>query len=104
MKKITTLAIVMVAALALAMPAWSMPATLDHAIDNTMKSDIGPVADSGRILDMTNRGVTTGYNMVTEPMAPVLDPVRKVRDVTIDGSKKVINTVWDMVTFKHFRK
>jgi len=101
MKKITMLALVLV--LAMAVPAYSMPATLDHAIDNTMQSDLGPVADAGRLLDVTNRGITTGYNTVTEPMAPVLDPVRKVGHAAIDGSKKVINTIYDMITFKHFR-
>ena len=101
MKKITTLALVLV--VAMAVPAYSMPATLDHAIDNTMKSDIGPVADTGRLLDMTNRGITTGYDKVTGPMAPVLDPVRKVRHELFDGSKKVINTLYDLITFKHFR-
>ncbi len=87
----------------LAVPAWSMPAVLDHTIDNTMKSDLGPVSDTGRILDVTNRGITKGYNTVTEPMAPVLDPVRKVRDESIKGTKTVINTIWDVITFKHFR-
>ena len=101
MKKITMLALVLV--VAMAVPAYSMPATLDHVIDNTMKSDIGPVADTGRLLDVTSRGITTGYNTVTEPMAPVLDPVRKVAHATIDGSKKVINTIYDMITFKKFR-
>ena len=101
MKKITMLALVLVTAMAV--PAYSMPATLDHAIDNTMKSDLGPVADAGRLLDMTNRGMTTGYNKVTEPMAPVLDPVRKVGHEAFDGSKKVINTIYDLITFKHFR-
>jgi len=101
MKKITMLALALV--VAMAVPAWSMPATLDRAIDNTMKSDLRPVSDTGRLLDVTNRGITTGYNTVTEPMAPVLDPVRKVGHATMDGSKKVINTIYDFITFKHFR-
>lgn len=101
MKKTSLLVIVLVAVMAV--PAWSMPAVLDRTIDHTMKSDIRPVEDTGRILDVTNRGVTTTYNTVTEPMAPVLNPVRSLRDGIIDGSKKVINTTWDVITFKHFR-
>lgn len=102
MKKIALLVAVLV--VALAVPAWSMPARLDHAIDNTMKSDIRPVEDSGRILDVTNRGITHSYNFVTGPMKPVLDPIRRVRDETIRGTKLVVNTIWDVLTFRHFRK
>ena len=102
MKKIALLAAVLV--VAMAMPAWSMPATLDHAIDRTTKSDLGPVADTGRILDVANKGITKGYDTITGPMKPVLDPIRKVRDESIRGTKTVVNMLWDVLTFRHFRK
>ena len=102
MKKVALLVAVLV--VAMAVPAWSMPDVLDRQIDHTMKSDIGPVADAGRILDLTNRGVTRGYHTVTDPMKPVLDPIRKVRDESIHGTKRLVNTMWDLITFKHFRK
>ena len=102
MKKIALLVAVLMVAVAL--PVWSMPDVLDRQIDHTMKSDIGPVADAGRILDFTNKGITKGYDMVTTPMKPVLDPIRTVRDETMHGAKLVVNTLWDFITFKHFRK
>lgn len=102
MKKIALLVAVLVVVMAL--PAWSMPDVLDRQIDHTMKSDIGPVADTGRILDFTNKGITKGYDTVTGPMKPVLDPIRTVRDESMHGAKLVINTMWDLITFKHFRK
>ena len=102
MKKIAIVTLVIV--MAFAVPGFSMPGTLDRAIDNTMKSDIGPVADSGRILDVTNRGITKTYDAVTGPMKPVLDPVRKVRHETVSGAKRIVNFTWDMLTLKHFRE
>ena len=102
MKKLTLLTAVLV--VVVAMPAWSMVAAVDRTIDHTMKSDLGPVADTGRILDVTNRGITKGYDTLTGPMKPVLDPIRKVRDESIRGAKAVVNTLWDVLTLRHFRK
>ncbi len=102
MKKMALLAAALMVTMAL--PAWSMPDVLDRQIDHTMKSDIGPVADAGRILDFTNKGITKGYHTVTGPMKLVLDPIRTVRDETIRGTKLVVNTLWDVITLKHFRR
>ncbi len=101
MKKITMLAIVLV--VAFAVPGFCMPVTLDHAIDHTMKSDIRPVQDTGKILDMTNKGIEKGYNVIATPMKPVLDPIRKVRDESLRGTKLVVNRLWDVITLKQFR-
>ncbi|MCB9799645.1 MAG: hypothetical protein H6757_02665 [Candidatus Omnitrophica bacterium] len=101
MKKFTLMvALLMFVAAA---PGWCLVSTVDHAIEHTMQSDIRPVEDAGRILDVANKGVDMTYTTVTKPMSPILDPIRKVRDVTLDGTKRVINTIWDVVTLKHFR-
>ena len=102
MKKIALLVTVLV--IAMAVPAWSMVGAVDRTIDHTMKSDIGPVADTGRVLDFTNKGIDKTYHVVMDPLKPVLDPIRKVRDESVRGTKAVINTLWDVLTFRHFRK
>ncbi len=87
-------------------PGWCFSATaiVDHTVDETRKSDIRPVEDTGKILGLTREGSGKAYHAVTDPMKPVLDPVRKGRDEILKGTKKVINTVWDMVTFRSLRE
>ena len=79
MKKIAVLlAVLMVIG---AGPGWcGVSATLDTVIENRMNSDIHLVADAGRVLDLANRGVGKTYTTIMDPMEPVMDPVRKVRD------------------------
>ncbi len=72
-------------------PGWCLSTTVDTFIDNRMKSDLSPVADAGKVLDLTNKGVDKTYHLVTDPMDPVLSPVHKVKDGILDGVKKVVN-------------
>jgi len=102
MKKIAVvLAVLMLLGAA---PAWCLSETADTFIQNRMQSDLRPVEDTGRILDVTNRGIDKTYHTVTDPMQPVLDPVRQVRDETVKGSKSVINVVWDAITLRSMRE
>ncbi|OGW78276.1 MAG: hypothetical protein A2Z83_08320 [Omnitrophica bacterium GWA2_52_8] len=80
-----------------------MSATVDGFIEDRMNSDLRPIEDTGRILDVTNRGIDRGYRVVTDPMHPVLDPVRRVRDESVKGVKTVTNTTWDILTLRRFR-
>ncbi len=83
---------------------WCLVERVDRAIEGVSNSDIRPVADTGRVLDLTNRGIDKGYHAVTDPMAPVLDPVRKVRDESIKSTKSIINVIWDAITFRSLRE
>ena len=73
--------------------------TVDGVVDSKSKSDLRPVEDSAKLIGEVDKGL----DMVTEPMDPVLHPVYVVRDHTIKGSKKVVNTVWDVLTLKSMR-
>ena len=82
-------------------PAFAtVSATLDGVIDSKSKSDIRPVEDTAKLAGEVNKGV----NKVMEPLDPVMKPVYEVRHETVKASKKVVNTVWDMLTLKHFRE
>ncbi|MDP3919435.1 MAG: hypothetical protein Q8R76_01330 [Candidatus Omnitrophota bacterium] len=101
MKKIAIfLAILLVAGSA---PGWSLSATVDNVIDGRMKSDIHPIADAGLVLNEANKGIDTTYHAVTDPLAPVLDPIRKIRDETVRYAKTAVNTAWDLVTLRNYR-
>lgn len=102
MKKIAVFVAILLAVGAV--PAWCLSATVDTFIDNRTKSDLGPVADAGKILDVANKGVDKTYHLVADPMDPVLSPVMKVKDGCVKGAKSIINFAWDLATFKHFRK
>ncbi len=77
------------------------PTAVDNVIENKSKSDIGPVADTAKLVGVVNTGVNKV--MASEPTTTVLKPVRIVRDETLKGSKKVINTLWDVLTLKMLR-
>lgn len=79
---------------------WAISGTVDTFVENRMNSDLHPVADAGRVLDMTNRGLDHTYHTVTDPMKPILDPIRKVRD----ESFRAVNFVWDGITLRHLRE
>jgi hypothetical protein len=87
-----------------AAPAFALHAELDTFIDNRTKSDIHPVADAGEVLGYANKGVDKTYHFITDPMKPVLDPIRKVRDESLRYSKLVLNKTWDFLTLRHLRK
>ena len=102
MKKVALLvALLMVIS---ATPGWCLVAAVDRALDNQSKSDLRPVEDTAKLAGMVNKGVDKSYNMVTEPIKPVLDPVRKVRDTSIHATKDVLNKIWDVMTFASHRK
>ena len=101
MRKIAIFLVVLL--IAGAAPVWSLSATVDNVIDGRMKSDIHPIADAGLILHEVNKGIDTTYHAVTDPLAPVLDPMRKIRDETVRYAKMAVNTVWDLVTLRNYR-
>lgn len=86
-------------------PGWAFSpmATVDGVVDQTIKSDLRPVEDSGRILHATLDGAGKTYHAITDPMEPVLKPVRTGRDYILDHTKKILNTTWDVITLRHFR-
>ena len=102
MKKVA----VLIAILVLVSPAmgWCLSTTVDTFIDNRMKSDIGPVADTGKILNFANKGVDSTCRLATSAMDhKALSPIMTAKDETMKGVKSVINFTWDMATLKHFR-
>ncbi len=97
MKKVTLfVALLMVISMG---PAWCLSATVDRVLDNQSKSDIRPIQDTARLASMVNKGVDKSYNMATEPIKPVLDPIRKVRDTSVHASKTIVNRIWDGLTY-----
>jgi len=80
-------------------PAFALSATVDTFIENRQNSTSHPIADAARILDMANQGIDKTYHAVTDPIEPVLKPVRKVRDEVF----KVTNRIWDIVTLRGLR-
>ncbi len=80
-----------------------MSGTVDGFVENRMNSDIRPVEDAGKILDITNKGIDKTYHTVADPMEPGLKHVRKVRDETMSLSKKIVNKTWDILTLKDLR-
>ena len=91
------LALLMVVA---SVPAFCLSSTLDGVIENKSKSDIRPVEDAAKLAGVINKGV----NEVTKPLDPMLKPVHEVKDASVKASKSVVNTIWDALTLKSFRK
>lgn len=87
-------------------PAWCLSGTaiVDHTIDQTKQSEFRPIEDTGKILGLTREGSSKTYHAVTDPMKPVLDPIRRVRDEIVKGTKKVVNPLWDMLTLRPLRE
>ncbi|MBU3759429.1 MAG: hypothetical protein FGM27_05800 [Candidatus Omnitrophica bacterium] len=104
MKKIAMLlAVLMVAGAA---PGWCLIATVDgYVTDTTSKSGYKPIEDVGVIYTSVNDGISTSLDKMTgshaRPM--LLDPIDKVLRTTLDGTKTIVNGVWDLVTFKSMR-
>lgn len=104
MKKIAMLLVVLLAAGAA--PGWCLLPTVDgYVMDTTSKSGYKPVEDAGVVYKSVNDGIDTSLDKMTgshaRPM--LLDPLDKVVKTTIDGTKTIVNGVWDLVTFKSFR-
>lgn len=79
--------------------AWSLSKTLDGVIEDQKKSDLHAVQDTSKLAGVMNEGLDKSYNAITEPMKPVLDPIRKVRDVSVRASKDILNGTWDALTY-----
>ena|SRR3989338_10804441 len=102
MKKVALLvALLMVVSVA---PGWSLVAAVDRALEGKSKSDLRPVEDTARLGMMAKKGVDKSYDMATEPIKPVLDPIRKVRDTSVQATKDILNKTWDVLTFASHRK
>jgi hypothetical protein len=98
MKKIMILMVIMV--MAFSAPGFSVSPTIDTFIHSRMDSDLRPMEDAGRILDVTKRGVDHTVDTVKKPFGFLLDPIYKVRDVSFD----IVNRVYDGVTLRHLRE
>lgn len=89
-----------------AAPGWCLLPTVDgYVMDTTSKSSYRPVEDVGVVYKSVNDGIDTTLDKVSGDKArPILiDPIDKVLKTTIDGTKFVVNGVWDILTFKSMR-
>ncbi len=105
MKKIATLLVVLM--VVGAVPGWCLLATVDNAVmDHTKDSSYRPVADVGKVYGEMNKGLDKSLDKVPAvKLRPILfDPMDKALSETIKAGKLVINSSWDFLTFKKYRK
>lgn len=104
MKKVAILLAVLMAMGAV--PGWCVSQTADTFLDNRSKSDLRPVEDSAKILQGVSKAVDKSMDAVPvlKEREKVMDPVRKTRKETVKIAKSIVNTTWDIVTFKWMRK
>lgn len=78
---------------------WTVSSTVDKFIENRTKSDIHPVQETGQILDLTNKVV----DETLKATDPILKHRKHITGPVMDGTKKVVNVIWDTVTLKSLR-
>ena len=104
MKKIAILlAVLMVMGAA---PGWCVLSTVDnYVVDHTKTSSFRPIEDAGLLYETVDKGIDTSLDKVpVVKLRPMLfDPIDKVVKVSIDGTRTIINGVWDILTFKSMR-
>lgn len=104
MKKIAILlAVLMVMGAA---PGWCVLSTVDnYVVDHTKTSSFRPIEDAGLLYETVDKGIDTSLDKVpVVKLRPMLfDPIDKVLRVSIDGTKTIVNGVWDILTFKSMR-
>ena len=77
-------------------------ATVDNALETKSKSDLHPVQDTAKMVNVVNSGV----NKVIEkqPMSTVMKPIETVRKETLKAAYTTTNTLWDFLTFRSLRE
>ena len=105
MRKLATLlALLMVVG---SIPGWCLIATVDNAVmDHTKDSSYRPVQDAGKAYDVLNKGMEKSFDKVPAvKMRPILfEPADAAAKETLKAGKLVINSSWDLLTLKKFRK
>jgi hypothetical protein len=92
MKKV--IAFVLILMIVAAGPAWCVSRTVDTFIENKKGSDMAPIADAGKVMDMANQGM----KMTLDAADPVLGQRKHVTGPVMDGVKMVVNTTWNVIT------
>ena len=81
---------------------FSYTATVDNVLESKSKSELHPVQDAARLAGVVNSGINKAID--TKPIATVMTPVEKGRKGILKGTYKITNTLWDFLTFRHFRE
>jgi hypothetical protein len=86
-----------------AAPGWCVISTVDnYVVEHTKSSSFRPIEDAGLLYENVDKSIDTSLDKIK--LRPILfDPIDKVVKVSIDGTRTIVNGVWDIVTFKSMR-
>ena len=81
---------------------WCYTATVDNLLNEKSKSDLHPVQDTAKTVNIVNKGINKALE--TQPMSTLMTPVETVRKETLKGANTITNTLWDALTLRSFRE
>ena len=92
--------------LAGSVPGWCLVATVDNFVDtHTKDSRYRPVQDTGEMYGSVNHHIGTAFDKVPliKDRHVVVNPIEKLANDSISGTRTLLNGTWDLLTFKSMR-